>query len=254
MAYLGWSALPTSWTPYSRSNVPRNRWKSTSNSLTILIDYVYYSYLIIKLFYCDAADLLSVGLLTVYSSVGGGWVVGGERGKFSNILKMIDLIKAATLTNNPELQKQAESKLLEYRNSNIEEFFLESAGLLANREGETPTRQAAGTLLTVSLKTKVPPYLFRPTKDTSGTKSTPLPDPPSRTSSSTPWSIGRNPFGEQLPTYLPSHLDRRSHLLHRGPQGRVARHRWKNHTKHRHRGPHRQGSLPPHSRLHLRTT
>jgi len=68
---------------------------------------------------------------------------------------MIELIKAATLTNDPELQKQAENTLLQHRTERPENFFLESAQLLGNRDIDSPIRQAAGTLLAVSLKTKV---------------------------------------------------------------------------------------------------
>jgi hypothetical protein len=37
---------------------------------------------------------------------------------------MIDLIKAATLTNDTELQKQAEAALLNRRQENPEDFFI----------------------------------------------------------------------------------------------------------------------------------
>lgn len=81
---------------------------------------------------------------------------------------MIELIKAATLTNDQDLQKQAENSLLQHRTERTEEFFLESAQVLNNRNVETPIRQAAGTLLTVSLKNKVLPKRCRPQRVTCG--------------------------------------------------------------------------------------
>lgn len=82
---------------------------------------------------------------------------------------MIDLIKAATLTNDPEVQKQAENTLIQHRTEQPEDFFLQSAQLLSSKDNPTPIRQAAGTLLAVSLKTKVPYDLLRPQTTTSGT-------------------------------------------------------------------------------------
>jgi hypothetical protein len=43
---------------------------------------------------------------------------------------MIDLIKAATLTNNRELQKNAENAILKQRNERPESFFIENSLLL----------------------------------------------------------------------------------------------------------------------------
>lgn len=82
---------------------------------------------------------------------------------------MIDLIQAATLTNDPEVQKQAEMTLLKHRNERPEEFILENAKILSTVDIATPVRQAAGTLLAVSLKVKVLPGPLRPTTPTCGT-------------------------------------------------------------------------------------
>lgn len=46
---------------------------------------------------------------------------------------MIDLIKAATLTNDREIQKEAERSLMNYRNGQTQEFFLETANIFTNK-------------------------------------------------------------------------------------------------------------------------
>ena len=46
---------------------------------------------------------------------------------------MIELIQAATLTNDPEVQKKAEASLLAFRQETPEKFFLESANVLSQR-------------------------------------------------------------------------------------------------------------------------
>jgi hypothetical protein len=82
---------------------------------------------------------------------------------------MIDLIKAATLTNDPELQKQAEMALLKHRNEQPEDFFLQNAKIVNSSDTPTAIRQAAGTLLAVSLKVKVIFKRFRTGSRTFGT-------------------------------------------------------------------------------------
>jgi len=82
---------------------------------------------------------------------------------------MIDLIKAATLTNDPSVQKNAESTLLKHREEQPEQFFLDNANIFNNRSIDISVRQSAGTLLTVSLKTKVLLHQRRTTMAISGT-------------------------------------------------------------------------------------
>ena len=83
---------------------------------------------------------------------------------------MIDLIKAATLTNDPSVQKNAESTLLQHREEHPEQFFLDNANIFNNRSIDISVRQSAGTLLTVSLKTKVLLSRCRITMAISGTR------------------------------------------------------------------------------------
>lgn len=83
---------------------------------------------------------------------------------------MIDLIKAATLTNDPSVQKNAENTLLQHREEHPEQFFLDNASIFNNRSIDISVRQSAGTLLTVSLKTKVLLSPRRTTMATSGTR------------------------------------------------------------------------------------
>lgn len=68
---------------------------------------------------------------------------------------MIDLIKAATLTNNCEMQKSAELAILKHRQENPEQFFIDNSQILQNGEVEPLIRQSAGALLVGSLKLKV---------------------------------------------------------------------------------------------------
>jgi hypothetical protein len=82
---------------------------------------------------------------------------------------MIDLIKAATLTNDPEVQKNAEQALLQRRVDTPREFFYENAAIFNNKDLPCPIRQAAGTLLLVSLKIKVPAAPPRAATTTYGT-------------------------------------------------------------------------------------
>ena len=82
---------------------------------------------------------------------------------------MIDLIKAATLTNDPSVQKNAENTLLQHREEQPEQFFLDNANIFNNRSIDISVRQSAGTLLTVSLKTKVTLSPRRTTTVISGT-------------------------------------------------------------------------------------
>ena len=49
------------------------------------------------------------------------------------IIIMIDLIKAATLTNDREIQKEAERSLMNYRNGQTQEFFLETVNIFTNK-------------------------------------------------------------------------------------------------------------------------
>jgi hypothetical protein len=68
---------------------------------------------------------------------------------------MIDLIKAATLINDKDVQKNAETSILKFRMEQPQEFLLENVQIFQSTDIATNIRQASGTLLTGSVKLTV---------------------------------------------------------------------------------------------------